>query len=128
MIDNPFKTYENAERSGLSGRKLEASALTRAALQLKKCLNQWEDGSHHEALVQALKHNQRLWSVFQAELSKPDNPLPVPLKEQLLSLSLYIDKNTFYLLAFPDPEKLEAIIKINLNIAAGLKGSTEGEI
>lgn len=128
MIDNPFKTYENAERSGLSGRKLEASALTRAALQLKKCLNQWEDGSDHEALVQALKHNQRLWSVFQAELSRPDNPLPAPLKEQLLSLSLYIDKNTFHLMAFPDPEKLEAIIKINMNIAAGLKGSTEGEI
>lgn len=126
MLENPFKSYQNAERSGLSGRKLEASALTRAALQLKKCLNQ--EGTHPEALVEALKHNQRLWSVFQTELSRPDNPLPVSLKEQLLSLSLYIDKSSLYLMAFPDAEKLKTIIKINLNLAAGLKGSAEETI
>lgn len=128
MLENPFKIYENAERIGLTGRKLEASVLSRAALQLKKCLNQWEDDSHHKALVEALEYNQRLWCVFQAELSRPDNPLPVPLKEQPLSLSLYIDKCSLHLIASPDKEKLESIININLNIAAGLRGSIEEEI
>ncbi len=53
--------------------------------------------------------------------------MPRPLKEQLLSLSLYIDKRSLFLMAYPDPEKVSHIISINLNIAAGLKGSPVAE-
>jgi flagellar protein FlaF len=44
------------------------------------------------------------------------------LKQDLLSLSVFIDKRIFEVMAYPNPEKLTAIININLNIAAGLRG------
>jgi flagellar protein FlaF len=56
-------------------------------------------------------------------LSDPKNPLPKKLKEDLLSLSAFIDTRIFDILSFPSPEKLNAIINININIAAGLRGS-----
>jgi flagellar protein FlaF len=74
-------------------------------------------------LEEALKYNQKIWTLFQAELAKPDNPLPKKLREDLLSLSAFVDKRIFELLSFPTPEKLTAIININLNIAAGLRGT-----
>lgn len=63
-----------------------------------------------------------LWSIFQAEVSDADNPLPKELKENILNLSLFIDKRTLEIMAFPSPEKLTAIIDINQNLAAGLRG------
>jgi flagellar protein FlaF len=66
---------------------------------------------------------QLMGSTFQGELSKPDNPLPKKLREDILSLSAFIDKRTFDIMAYPRPEKLAIIININLNLAAGLRGS-----
>jgi len=51
-----------------------------------------------------------------------DNPLPEEVKHNLLSLSLFIDRRTFEALAYPAPEKLDILININLNVAAGLRG------
>ena len=45
------------------------------------------------------------------------------LKENVLSLSAFIDKRIFEVMAFPSPEKLNIIININQNIAAGLRDS-----
>ena len=53
----------------------------------------------------------------------PDNPLPKQIKEDILSLSAFIDKRIFEVMSYPAPEKLDAIININLNLAAGLNGS-----
>lgn len=52
----------------------------------------------------------------------PDNPLPQKLREDILNLSLFIDKRLFEVLAFPNaPERLTIVIDINFNIAAGLR-------
>ena len=75
-------------------------------------------------LDEALKYNQRIWTIFQAELLNPENPLPKQIRQDILSLSAFIDKRIFEVMAFPSPEKLNAIININLNLAAGLNGST----
>jgi flagellar protein FlaF len=42
-----------------------------------------------------------------------------------LRLSAFVDRRIFETLAAPAPEKLEAIININNNIAAGLRGSAK---
>ena len=73
----------------------------------------------------ALKYNQRVWSIFQAELEKPENPLPNTLKVDLLRLSAFIDKRMFEIMAYPSPEKLTILININHNIAAGLRTRPE---
>ncbi|MCX5855922.1 MAG: flagellar biosynthesis regulator FlhF, partial [Deltaproteobacteria bacterium] len=64
------------------------------------------------------------WSIFQGELMKDDNPLPKKLKQDILSLSTFIDKRIFEVMAQPAPEKLEVIINLNLNLAAGLRGQS----
>lgn len=46
--------------------------------------------------------------------------MPENLREDLLSLSLFIDKRAFELMASHSPEKLDILIKININIAVGL--------
>lgn len=124
MYSNALKTYENVDNKTMSGRETEARVLSKAALKLKNCQDNWQAEDRDERLDEALKYSQRIWSIFQAELSKKENPLPVSLKRDLLRLSAFIDKRIFETMAFPSPEKLSIIIDINRNIAAGLRGST----
>jgi flagellar protein FlaF len=123
MYANQLKTYTSVSKTTMSGREVEATVLIKAALKLKNCQENWEAGDRDAKLDEALKFNQLIWSIFQAELIKPDHPLPKKLREDILSLSTFIDKRIFETMAYPAPEKLTAIININLNLAAGLNGS-----
>jgi flagellar protein FlaF len=107
----------------MSGREVEAAVLTKAALKLKDCQGKWDAPDRDARLDSALKFNQRVWSILQAEIMKPENPLPEKLKVDLLRLSGFIDKRIFETMAYPSPEKLTIIININQNIAAGLRGN-----
>ncbi len=127
MQSAQIETYRNVHKMTLTGRELEAAVLIKAAQKLTLCQNNWEASDREENLKKALKYNQQVWTVFQTELSNPENPLPKKLKEDLLSLSAFIDKRIFDIMSFPAPEKLNAIININLNIAAGLSGSVAQE-
>lgn len=121
MYRNPFEAYQAVERKTLSGRELEASVLTKAAQMLKDCQRNWTAADREERLASALKNNQRIWTVLQVELSRDDNPLPTPIKRNLLLLSGFVDKRCFEVLAYPTPEKLDILIDINTNIASGLR-------
>jgi len=107
-----------------SPREIEATALTIGAHKLMNCRDNWNSENRRELLEEALKYNQKLWTIFQADLSGSGNVLPVDLKLNLLKLSAYIDKQIFHILAHPTPEKLTSIININLEIAKGLRGQT----
>jgi flagellar protein FlaF len=101
---------------------MEASVLSKAAMQLKYIKENWTRDDHDAGLEAALNYNQRVWSFFQAEMSMEDNPLPDEIKRNLLALSLFVDRRTFETLAYPAPEKLDVLISINLNVSAGLRG------
>jgi flagellar protein FlaF len=85
--------------------------------------NRWEDADRDQRLDAALKYNQRLWTFFQAEVSQAENPLPAHIKENILSLSMFVDRRIFDVMAFPAREKLDILVTINRNIAAGLLGN-----
>lgn len=121
MYQAALKAYESVNKSTMSGRDVEAEVLTKAALKLKECQDNWQENGRDAKLAVALKYNQRVWTIFQAELEKPENPLPNSLKADLLRLSVFIDKRTLETLAYPSPEKLTILININRNIAAGLR-------
>lgn len=112
----------------MSGRETEARVLTQAALKLIDCQKNWDAPDRNVRLDDALRYNQRLWSIFQVELAKPDNPLPDNIKNNMIQLSRFVDRRIFETMAFPSREKLDIIIKINKNIAAGLRGSPSGPI
>ena len=123
MYANPAEAYKSTDQATMSGREIEATVLSKAALKLKECQNNWDADNRDQKLDDALKFNQRIWSILQAELAKEDNPLPMQLKRDLISLSVFIDRRILETLAYPSPEKLSIIIDINNNIAAGLRGS-----
>ena len=123
MYRNPLEAYQTVDRTTMSGRETEARVLAQAALKLKDCQDNWDDEDRNAKLDEALKYNQRIWSVFQGELARQDNPLPRQLKQDLLRLGAFIDRRIFETMAFPAPEKLTAVININQNISVGLRGS-----
>ncbi len=125
MSNNPFNIYQNVQKEGMSQRELEASVLTKAGLMLKSCQENWHAPDRFSRLEEAVKYNQKVWSFFQSELAMPDNPLPKKLREDILNLSLFIDKRLFDIMAYPDPQKLTIAININLNLAAGLRMKPE---
>jgi flagellar protein FlaF len=121
MPQNTVNAYTAQQKENLSGRELEASVLSRAGLMLKSVKDNWDAPYRDQKLLEAVKFNQKVWSFFQAELSDPENPLPRNLREDILNLSIFIDKRLFDILAFPEPEKLAIVIDIDFNIAAGLR-------
>ena len=121
MYSNALQAYEQASKTTNSGREIEAIVLTKAAERLVDCRNNWEREDRDVRLDEALKFNQQIWTIFQTELGKEENPLPKTLKNNMLKLSTFVDKRILESMASPAPEKLTAIIDINRNIAAGLR-------
>jgi len=122
MSAKQIEAYKATQQMAMSGREIEAAALTRAATLLSDCQQKWDAPDRDEALEEALRINQTIWSLFQAELVKEDNPLPKELRQDILSLSVFIDQRIFDIMAYPTPEKLTAIINLNMNLPAGLRG------
>jgi flagellar biosynthesis activator protein FlaF len=123
VLQNAVKSYQSVDKETMSGRETEARVLTQAALKLVDCQNNWDAAGLKQRLDDALKYNQRIWSIIQVEVSKTDNPLPDQIKQNILLLSRFVDKRIFDTMAFPEKQKLTIMIKINQNIAAGLRGS-----
>lgn len=74
---------------------------------------------HKKTLVDAVLWNNNVWSVFRVDLLDQDNQLPKELKAQLISLSLFVERETQ---AVMDGEAdLEALIDINQQIIEGLR-------
>ncbi len=120
MFSNARKSYEQGAKATASSRELEAAALFKAARLLDECKQEWDAADRPTRLTEALRYNQRLWTLFQSELSRPDHGLPKPLRANLLQLSAFVDRRTFELMAEPEKERLQVLVDINRSIAAGL--------
>ena len=123
MYRNSLNAYQRVENVTSSGRETEARVLTKAAVKLKYCRDNWNAADRRAKLDEALTYTQRVWSLIQSELLDENNPLPRNIKENILNLSAFIDKRIFNIQAYPEPAKLNLIIDIHLNLAAGLRGS-----
>jgi len=121
VYSNPLQAYETVDKTTMSGREIEAAVLTKAACKLRECQQNWDSEDREQKLDDALKYNQLIWSIFQGELKKDDNPLNKQLRADLLRLSALIDRQIFETLGDPSPDKLNLVIDINNNIAAGLR-------
>ena len=105
----------------MDARELEASVLNKAAEMIEDVVGHWQEDVNHKRLDSALRYNQALWGVFQAELISDRNMLPMDLRQNILTLSDFVDKRTFEVMACPEPEKLDILIKINRGLAEGLR-------
>ena len=115
--EGAVKTYDRAANSGGAPRETEGRALLEAARRLAETQKTPEDAN---ALRNAARLNWRLWTIFQAELSEPDCPLPVEIRTNVLNLCNFVDKRTVAILSKPTPQLAEVLINVNRQIAAGL--------
>ena len=98
-------------------REMDAAAFSQAAYVLDQAKQSLDDADLRE---RALKYNQLLWSIIQTDVSKESNDLPEELKANLMSLSIFVDKQTSKGLTEPSEELFDSLIGINLNISEGL--------
>lgn len=117
---NLADAYGNTQTANMTPREIEAFCLTRAALMLNDIRRDWDNRQHE--LNTVLEKNKILWVALTSKINDEDHPLPVELKQNMANLAMFIFKRTMALYADPTPEKLDAIININRNIAAGLRG------
>lgn len=73
-----------------------------------------------EGLLAAVRVNWKLWTIIQADILDDASPLPFEVRQSLLNLSNFIDKHTVGIITTPDAAKLDSLVEINKNIAAGL--------
>jgi flagellar biosynthesis activator protein FlaF len=118
-----INSYQSVQKKTMSGRETEARVLTKAALKLKECQENWDLETRRTELEEAFEYNHQIWSIFQGELTKPDHPMNKELRQNILNLSVFIEGRIYETRAYPAPEKLTAIININNSLAAGLRAS-----
>jgi flagellar biosynthesis activator protein FlaF len=123
MYASQTEVYSKVQTSALSDRDAESAVLMKAAAMMKHVQTHWSSPDRDSNLEKALRYNQRLWTFFQVALLDEKNPLPQSIKDQVLRLSVFVDRRIFEILARPAVEKLDILININSNVAAGLKES-----
>jgi len=114
--------YKSHQSKGESDREIEARALLSCASQLDAARG--AEGNR-QVYTEAIRRNQRLWTIFQVALCDPSNPLTPELKSILLNLSCYVDKVSFRAINDFKPALLQSLIEINRSIAAGLSKKPE---
>lgn len=122
-MQNGFNAYAAAAKTAqsvVSPRELEASLLIKAATRLQAVADEWDMRGRN--LDDALTYNRRLWTLLVSAVISEDNPLPVGIKTNILGLANFIFNQTFKISADPQPQSLAALVSINREIAAGLRG------
>jgi flagellar protein FlaF len=91
----------------------------KAATKLQAIRDDW-DGKRPE-LFDALTYNRKLWTILVSSATEEENPLPLPIKQNLANLGIFIFNHTLAVMTQPAPERLGILITINREIAAGLR-------
>ncbi|MBO34196.1 MAG: flagellar protein FlaF [Rhodospirillaceae bacterium] len=123
MSQDKLQAYAQTQKSSMPPREVEAMAFTKAALMLEEAKGELDD---YDAYSAALKFNQLLWTIIQADIVDKENQLPPQLKANILSLSIFVDRQTIKALADTKGQHLESLININKNLAEGLLTNPEG--
>lgn len=113
----PATGYASQPRA-MDPRSTEAWALSEASRRLVLAARITDDNG--EALRSALVLNQRLWSIFQASLIDPTCELPKDIRDNVLTLSILMDRHLMQRIGDLDASKIQPILDINRSIAEGL--------
>jgi flagellar protein FlaF len=122
MSKDKVAVYQQQQKRNLSPREVEAMAFTKAALLLEDAKKQT---GNIEEYAKALRFNHLLWTIIQADLTEPENQLPPEIKANVMSLSIFVDKQTTKALRSSSAADLDVLININRNLAAGLRSTPE---
>jgi flagellar protein FlaF len=111
--------YQNIARKTVSPRDHEANLLSRSATNLQLVRDAWD--IDRSGLDEALDFNRKIWSVFLTSVTGTENPLPDAIKQNIANLGIFVMKQTLEVKAEPASNKLDSLININRQLAAGLR-------
>lgn len=114
------QAYGKVASQTSSPREMEANLLLKAAARLQAVSDTW--GTDSGQVDEALLYNRKLWSVFVTSVTRADNPLPEPVRQNVANLGMFVMNQTISVMSEPKREKLTSLISINREIAAGLLG------
>lgn len=118
-MQNAAEAYGRVQKQGGTSREREAALLTKAALQMQHVKDAGDTNSGQ--LYRALHYNRKLWTIFVTAVAQEDNPLPQEIKNNIASLGVFIFKHTMDTLSSQETDKLNTLITINREVAAGLR-------
>lgn len=119
----------NVQKNTPDQRELEAHVLLKSAKFLSDLQNDW-DSVTPDILEDTLRYNRQIWVMFYDNaLQNPEGNRPNDLRSNIINLANFIFKRELEMMAKPDKKKLDVLININREIAAGLmtKPKTEQE-
>ena len=92
--------------------------VTRALMQASEA-----DATDLQTRINALDWNRRVWSALAADCAGSANSLPLEVRAQIISLSLWVSRHTSAVMR--KEEDIEPLIDINKIIMQGLSGRAE---
>src|SRR5262245_65106313 len=108
------QTYKSISRQTSNPRELEASLLLQAAARLQSVHDDWDrDAAVQAKLNEALLYNRKLWSVFLAEMTDANNPMPRDLRQNVANIGIFVMSHTASGMQDPKPELLGSLSNIN---------------
>lgn len=119
------QNYSSVPTAG-SPSHTEAWALTEAARRIAVALEKVASADDIQTpaakreLRDAIRLNWRLWTIFQAELTLETNPVPMDMRQNMLTLCQFVDNHTIICMSELNPDQIATLIDINRNIAQGL--------
>lgn len=119
MQNSAALAYQQVGKQTVSPRVLEANLLSRAATQLQIVRDDWDNKNGD--LSAALLFNRKLWNVFVTSVTGEQSQLPRALRENIANLGIFVMKQTISAQQRPEAQKLDALININRELAAGLR-------
>ena len=125
MQNSAALAYQQVGRQTVSPRVLEANLLSRAATQLQIVRDDWDNKGGD--LSAALLFNRKLWNVFVTSVTGDQSQLPKALRENIANLGIFVMKQTLSAQQRPEAQKLDVLITINRELAAGLRAVPAGE-
>jgi flagellar protein FlaF len=113
-----LQAYQQASARAESPRELEYrlfGQVTRALIDAAAC-----DPLDVKTRMDALDWNRRLWSTLATDCASEENTLPNPVRAQIISLSLWVNRHTSAVMQ--KTEDFEPLIELNRIIMQGLQG------
>lgn len=111
-----LQAYKQAATRAESPREMEYrlfGQVTRALMQAAAT-----DPSDVATRIDALDWNRRLWSTLATDCADPGNAMPMALRAQIISISIFVGKHSSVVMRGEDD--FEILIDINRSIMQGL--------
>jgi len=119
MSYDKYQTTQSLIGSSRQGEYRLFADVTKALMEVL------DEPKRDKSFYEAIDRNRRLWLVLQMDLSSAENKLPDDVKAQLISLSIWVDRECRQILR--DDGDVQALINVNRSIMEGLAPSPSPE-